>query len=289
MTSAISSSVPAFHRDESGSRLGALRPQRILFGKQLRRADVAGCHAVDANAVAGKLNRKPPNQSDHAGLGCGVVDVLVPAVGNAHDRRERDDAAFAALAHAGCNGAREAKDAFQVDVEGEVPLVVGECGKRGAMGNAGIGNDDVDAAVPLFQISDQRVGRRCRTDVVIGKFSGATGIDDGLDRGRALALENVGDDDMIALGGKGPGGGLTDADAGTGDDDNAGRLGRIWHVHLSCQSITSPELGRASGRRTGSPRATPETKRSRRFRPARRNARAAAAPSWRPANPAKVP
>ncbi|MCY1239533.1 hypothetical protein D9M72_523300 [compost metagenome] len=169
--------------------------------------------------------------------------MLVPAIGNAHDRGERDDAALAALAHAGCDGAREAKDAFQIDVEGQVPLVVGECCKRGAMGNAGIGDDDVDAAVPLFQVSDQRVGRRCRTDVVIGELGGAAGLLDRVNRGRCLALEDVRDDDVIALGGKGPGGRLANADAGTGDDDNAGRLGRICHVHLSCQSITSPELG----------------------------------------------
>jgi hypothetical protein len=55
-----------------------------------------------------------------------------------------DDSAMAprlARLHPGKRRAHDAEDALEVDVEGVVPLLVGQVGKRHLVGDAGIGDD----------------------------------------------------------------------------------------------------------------------------------------------------
>jgi hypothetical protein len=103
-----------------------------------------------------EFDRKAADQPDNAGFGGGIVHVLVPAIGDAHDRGQADDRSLLAGAHAGQGGADDAKDALQVDVEGLVPFVVGQL-RAAPLGDAGIGDDDVDARRGLFDGGDQRI------------------------------------------------------------------------------------------------------------------------------------
>ncbi|MCY1233831.1 hypothetical protein D9M72_463890 [compost metagenome] len=215
--------------------------------------------------------------------------MLVPAIGNAHDRRERDNAARPAATHAGSRRPCQPEDALQVDVEGQIPLVVRQLAKRRAMGNPGIGNDDVDTAVARFDVGYQCIGRCSRAYVIIGKLGRAAGGADRLDGRCTLALQNIGHHDMITGRCERLGRRLADADAGTGDNDNAGSLRRICHRIFPVRALRRRSSVQASGRRRGLPPATPGTTPWRPPLPARRSGRAAIAVSWRRASRPKVP
>lgn len=58
------------------------------------------------------------------------------------------------------------------------------------MGDAGIGDDDVDPPVPRLDIGDERVGPRRRADVIEMEFRRAAGAGDGRDR-RAAFLSRI--------------------------------------------------------------------------------------------------
>ena len=140
-------------------------PSECSRDRSLRGADVAGRDAVDADAAPRELDGKAAHQADDTSLGGGIVDMLVPAIGDAHDRGEGDDRAGAALDHRRHGGADDPEDALQVDLEGVVPLLVGERRERHLVGDAGIGDDHVDGAEPRLDVGDDRVGARRVGDV----------------------------------------------------------------------------------------------------------------------------
>src|ERR1700733_6944087 len=98
------------------------------------------------------------------------MNMLVPAVGDAHSRGEADDRPLLSRTHAGDRRSDDAKDALQVDVECVVPLCVVEAGERDAVSDAGIGGDHVDAAMGLLGRRNDSVGGLGRPDVELVKL-----------------------------------------------------------------------------------------------------------------------
>src|ERR1700690_49587 len=83
--------------------------------------------------------------------------LLVPPISHAHDRGKRDNAPLAVLAHRRRGGTHNAKDAVEVNVECGRPFLVAEVGERGLMGDASIGEDDVERTVFLFNVGNNGI------------------------------------------------------------------------------------------------------------------------------------
>jgi len=141
------------------------------------------------------------------------------------------------------------------------------------MGDAGIGDDDVDLAEACLDIGDKPVRGIRRADVVemeFGRAASGENIANGL---LAFLLEDVGDDDMVAERCKCLCCRLADTDARPRDDDDP--LFHTVHLLVSLRASHRRNSARASGRRKGSLPARPETPRSPPPLPVRRSGRAA--------------
>src|SRR5580700_9787116 len=157
------------------------------------------------------------------------MNMLVPAVGDAHGRGEADDRPLLSRTHAGDRRSDDAKDALQVDVECVVPLRVVEAGEWDAVSDAGIGDDHVDAAIGLLGRRNDSVGGLGRPDVELVKLGLAALTQDLIgDRG-ALFLDDVCRDHRITC----PGERLARRAPDAGSSNQYG----LAH------SITSPEFG----------------------------------------------
>src|SRR5690606_3659927 len=140
------------------------------------------------------------------------------------DRADVDDAAEAALAHAGQHGAGQAGDADQHHLHQEVPLGDRELFQRGDVLQAGVVDQYVDRARDRGQgggdavvggdVQDQGFGRTAG-------FADARG-----DRVGGFAVD-VGDDQVVPGCGQLGGDAGADAAAGAGDQDAAGGHGRL--------------------------------------------------------------
>src|ERR1700722_10658076 len=159
------------------------------------------------------------------------MNMLVPAVGDAHSRGEADDRPLLSRTHAGDRRSDDAKDALQIDVECVVPLCVVEAGERDAVSDAGIGDDHVDAAMGLLGRRNDSVGGLGRPDVELVKLGLAALTQDLIgDRG-ALFLDDVCRDHRITCPGERLARRAPDADAGSSNQ------------YGLAHSITSPEFG----------------------------------------------
>src|SRR5215213_8962074 len=129
------------HRDELRGLLESLRTQRVLLGERLGSTYVARGDAVYAYTVACELHGQAPHETDDAGLGRRVLDVFVPPIGDAHDRRHGYDGPASRRPHRRSRGAANPHDPFQVYLVRMVPLLIGQLRKGYAVGDPGVGHD----------------------------------------------------------------------------------------------------------------------------------------------------
>ena len=171
----------------------------MFLREELRGADVAGRDAVHADAAPRELDGKAAHQPDDTGLRGRIVHMLIPAIGDAHDRGERDDRARAALDHRRRGRPHNAENALQVDVEGVVPFLVGKRGERYLVGDAGIGDERIERAERCLDVGDDG-WPVCVVSVTSSNWNSALPppARDLVGDGSTFFGENVGDDDMIA-------------------------------------------------------------------------------------------
>lgn len=145
------------------------------------------------------------------------MDVFVPAVGHAHDGRQGDHAALAAFPHRRRRGPDDPHDAAQVDVERLLPFLVGKVRQRDLVGDAGIGEDDVDRSMGRLDRRHDGIRPGGVADVQAMKLRLSAGSRDLLGSLTAFIVEDVGQDDAVPGIGEGLGRSPADPDAGSGD------------------------------------------------------------------------
>ena len=202
----------------------------------------AGRHRVDPDAVGGDVQGRASGQRHDPGLGRGVVRLagLGPP---AEDRGVVDHGAAVALGdHLPQHGPGAAERAGQRDVEDPLPLVVGHVQDGGGAAEAGVVDEDVDAAESL----DGGLGERADLGFV-GDVAGLRGDPAGAVAGGELiagrgqpALVLVAEHDLGALGQAAPGDRGADAGAGRGGD----------HDDLAGQQVAAGRV-RRGGRGAG--------------------------------------
>ena len=129
--------------------------RRVGVAPELVQHD-AGRDLADAQAVGGDLAAEAVHEALDGVLG-GAVDRLPVQRGVAGDRAGHDDVARAALDHAGQHGADGAEDAGDVDRDHLLPGVgVAVLDVAGDV-EAGVGEEDVDAAEAVERGGDHAV------------------------------------------------------------------------------------------------------------------------------------
>ena len=200
--------------------------------------------------------------------------MLVPAVGNTHDRGDAHDRPGAARAHRRQRRPHHADHALQVDIERVVPFRVGQLRQRHLVRDSGVADENIERAMSLFRFPHHRLGLCRGRDVEREEFRLAAGGKNFRGHGLAFARQDVGDDDAMAGTPERQRRRAADADAAAGDQD----------VRLHREPFTASRRRNsapASARRTGSRRRTRGTRSSPRPPPVRRNGRAAIPPPSR--------
>src|SRR5207248_4649387 len=140
-----------------------------------------------------------------AGLGGGVVRAGVEPAAPAGVGRDHDDAPAALPAHGEAGGLGAEEGALEVDVEQQVPVGFFQLEDGLALEQAGVVDEDVDAAEGGERGGDDAAGLRDVAEVG-GMPGGATaeGADLLADGGAGLGVAAV-DEDVGALAGEGEG------------------------------------------------------------------------------------
>src|SRR5580698_1001510 len=164
--------------------------------------DIAGRDGVDRDALLGVFLRQRLGEADHAGLGGRIVGLANLAL-LAVDRRDVDDAAEVALAHALDDVAGHVEDRGEVDADDLAPLLLGHAVQHRIAGDAGVVDQGVDGPellldplhrrravgegrdVALHRHHAQLIGATLGRDLVAGVAGGhlvARGAEPGADR-----------------------------------------------------------------------------------------------------------
>src|ERR687894_716754 len=101
----------------------------------------------------GGLLREAHGQAEQAGFGGGVVG-LADVAGLADDRADVDDAARPAVEHVLQDRAGEVEGAGEVDLDDPVPVFDGHLADGLVQGDAGVVDQDVEAAVGVEDFPD---------------------------------------------------------------------------------------------------------------------------------------
>ena len=117
------------------------------------RLDVSGGDCIDRDGAAGELPREGFGEADEAGFGGGVVG-LAGLTGFADDRGDVDDAAPAVFDHLGHDGLGKEKGPGEVGGEDVVPVLALHAEGEDVAGDAGVVDEDVNAA----EVDNDRFG-----------------------------------------------------------------------------------------------------------------------------------
>src|SRR6056297_2531665 len=146
--------------------------------------------------------------------------MLIPAIGDAHDRRKADDRPLAARFHAGHGWPDNAKHPLEVDIKGVIPFLVRQLFQWNTVRDACIGHDRVYPAKAGFDVLYHRIGTISVAHIEMLELRLASGLADLLHDAAAFVLENVGGNHMITARCKSFGGGTPYADTGARDQSN---------------------------------------------------------------------
>ena len=208
-------------------RVGA---QHVVGGQAAnqRRFDQARGDGVGGDVELALFQRQRAGEADQAGLGGRVVGLA--GVAPVRARGDVDHAAPLSFHHGGQGRPGAVVGAFQDGVDHGVPVRFRHLEQVLVAGEAGVVDQDVDAAVGARCL----VGHGPHLAVVADVQHGADGLEAGfLQAGDSLAHGvgvDVGDHDARAFARQRQGRGVADAAAGSGDDgDFAGEL----QIHVS--------------------------------------------------------
>lgn len=157
---------------------------------------------IDVDAAARQFDGEFAHEPDDACLCCRIMYVLVPTIGDAHDRRERHDGSGSSGDHAGKRWPHDVEDSLAVDIECVLPGFICQGGKRDSMGNASIGDDDVDAAETRLSLRHDGRGLRRVGDVEGAEVRGAARGADHLHSSLTFRVQHVRHGDVMASFGK---------------------------------------------------------------------------------------
>ena len=169
--------------------LGAagLRRERRDAAIERWRIDCARADGVGAHAATDEIGGDRLGQPDHRGLGCAVGMPVGETAHGGSARGDIDDRTLSLRQHARDEGAHRAVHRLDVDVEGEIPFLVGAFQHRAVVHEPGGVDEDVD-----------RSGlRRQRLDRGGGAYVDATGR--GAGEIRELCRIQIGRPDLRAL------------------------------------------------------------------------------------------
>src|SRR4051812_39692356 len=141
--------------------------------------DVAGCDGVDGDALAGGLLGEAHGQAEQAGFGGGVVG-LADVAGLADDRADVDDAARSAVEHVLQDRPRQVERARQVDLDDPVPVFDGHLADGLVQGDAGVVDQDVEAAVGVEDFLDDSFAVFGGADVALVGAGAGVGFAEGV-------------------------------------------------------------------------------------------------------------
>ena len=178
---------------------------------------------VDGDVGVGGLQRDDLGEAEQAVLGRDV-GALVGTGDQRVDRADVDDAAEAAFAHAGQNGAGQARDADEHHLHQEVPLLHRELLQRRDVLQPGVVDQHVDRTRDVLQRAAATLSSEVTSSTSASAEPPSARIV-GRDGFGGVAVD-VGDDEMVAGGGQFGGDAGADAAAGAGDEDAAGAHGR---------------------------------------------------------------
>jgi hypothetical protein len=184
-----------------------------------------------------ELYSQAPHETDDAGFGRRVLDVFVPPISDAHDRRHGYDGPASRRPHGRRRGPADPHDPFQVYLVRVIPLLVGQFREGYAVGDPGVGHDRVQGAVPILDVGHHGIDLIRVGDVQPVVLGLAPYRDYAIGDGSAFLLQYVRHDNAVACSRKRDGRGRADTYAGAGDQGCG--LSRVPCAH----SITSPELG----------------------------------------------
>ena len=181
-----------------------------------RGLNVARGDGVDGDVAAGEFAGEGLGEADEAGFGGGVVG-LAGLASFADDGRDVDDAAPAGFEHGLHAGLGYEEGAGEVGGEDVVPVFALHAEGKGVAGDAGVVDEDIDAA----EVGDDGAGA-----VLDGVFAGdIERVGAGASAGAAVGIGCAGEgvdfaDDLGEL--VGAAGGEGDGDAELGETDGAG-------------------------------------------------------------------
>src|SRR5690606_29972380 len=191
------------------------------------------------------LERRDDGEGGDAGLGRAVVGLADVAV-DARRRRGVDDAAvdllagLRLLAPVGSSPPGGGEGALEVDLDDEVPLLLGHVGEHAVAEDAGVVDEDVETAEGLDRLVDHALGGFPVADVGAVDDGLAPHAPDLLDdltggAGAATGAVHLGtevvDDDLRSLSGHHQRVLAADAPTGTGDDGDSSfedSAHRVW-------------------------------------------------------------
>ena len=159
----------------------------MLFGKILCHVgvDEARCDAVDSDAPRTDFPRERHRHADQTGLGGRIVH-LTGIAHRPHDRGHGNDAARALLHHRANTGARQAEGCGQIGFNHRLPLLVLHAHDETVLGNAGIIDEHINAAVFGHDVVDGLLRSFSITDIehnaAAAAFKGFAGL---VERSRA--------------------------------------------------------------------------------------------------------
>ena len=212
--------------------------------------DAVGVDPVDADAVLAELGGEQPHLVRLVGLGRAVGDVVRSGEHAVLAADVDDVAAHPLVDHHPCRLPGDEERALGHHVVLEVPVVLGRLEQRLGDRQAGVVDDEVDAAERQHRLGERGADLLGIGDVDGDRHGDVAVADLGRDPLGRLGVD-VGDDDARSLGGEAVGDGPADARAGTGDEGDPRRqrlgLGQSLQLGLLERPVLDAELLRLAG------------------------------------------
>ena len=193
------------------------------------RVDLAGTHRIDADVVARMIERHAAGDLNHGPL-AGAVGYVIGFAVQAPLGGDVDDRPLAGRLHVPDRRAAQIEQGVDVDRHGVQPLLVAGVERIGRMENAGIVDQNVQAAQTLDGVADEALAGACSAQIRRGELRTAARLPDGFSHGQAARLAAARHHDTGARFREDAGAGLADSGGRARDQY---RLSSKAHRYLS--------------------------------------------------------